>query len=172
MKNTKELVINKIETIKKFAVFSTLLGIAVLLPAFIHSQAITGPIVNATLFLATFFFSPHIAILLGLLPSLVALATGLLPAPFAPMIPFIMTGNSILILVFYYLKNKNFWLGILSASLVKFLFLFSTSSFVIGLLLKKELAKNVALMMSWPQLITAFLGGVIAYFVLKIRGKK
>ncbi|MDD5551972.1 MAG: iron hydrogenase [Candidatus Pacebacteria bacterium] len=172
MKITKELIINRTETIKKFAVFSTLLGIAVLLPALIHSQAITGPIVNATLFLATFLFSPHIAILIGLLPSLVALATGLLPAPLAPMIPFIMIGNTILILVFYYLKKKNFWLGVTLASLLKFLFLFSTSSLVIGLLLKKELAKNVALMMNWPQLITALFGGVIAYFVLKIRGKK
>lgn len=172
MKITKELIINRTETIKKFAVFSTLLGIAVLLPALIHSQAITGPIVNATLFLATFLFSPHIAILIGLLPSLVALATGLLPAPLAPMIPFIIIGNTILILVFYYLKKKNFWLGVTLASLLKFLFLFSTSSLVIGLLLKKELAKNVALMMNWPQLITALFGGVIAYFVLKIRGKK
>jgi hypothetical protein len=169
---TKGLIFSRIKEIKKLAIFSTLISVAILLPTLIHSQAITGPVVNATLFLATTLFSPHIAILIGLLPSLVALTTGLLPASLAPMILFIMTGNTILILVFYYFQKKNFWLGITLASLLKFLFLFSTSSLVIGLLLKKELAKNVALMMSWPQFLTALAGGVITYFILKIAGKK
>lgn len=159
------------ETIKKTAVFSILLVIAIGMPAIIRYQPITGSIVNATLFLATVIFAPKIAILIGILPSVVALSSGLLPASLAPMIPFIMIGNTILILTFYYLKKKNFWLGIGTASLLKFLFLFSTSSLVINLLLKKEVAKQVALMMSWPQLLTALAGGIIAYFLLKVARK-
>lgn len=168
MEKTESIIINRTKIAKKAVIFGVLIGIAVVVPAVIHIQAITGPIVNAVFFLAVFLFAPEVAILVGLLPSLVALAGGLLPAVLAPMIPFIMLGNAILILTFYYLKKRNFWLGVGVASLFKFLFLFSTSSVVINLLLNKEVAQKVALMMSWPQLLTALVGGGIAYFVLKI----
>jgi hypothetical protein len=72
-----------------------------------------------------------------------------------------------LILVFDYLRQKNYWLGITVSGFLKFLFLFGTSSIVVSLLLKKEIAAKVAAMMSWPQLFTAMAGGVIAYFILK-----
>ena len=105
--------------------------------------------------------------LVGLLPSLVALASGLLPASLAPMVPFIMVGNAILILTFNFFKKRNFWLSVGIASFLKFLFLFSTSSIVINLLLEKEVAQRAALMMSWPQLVTALVGGALACLVLK-----
>jgi len=38
---------------------------------------------------------------------------------------------------------------------------------VMNLILKKELALKVSTMMSWPQLLTALLGGLIAYLFLK-----
>jgi hypothetical protein len=171
MEKAEEISINKVEALKKTAIFSILLGIAIIMPAIVHQQMITGPIVNATLFLATFLLAPEIAIFVGLLPSIIALSSGLLPAPLAPMVPFIMISNSILILVFYYFKKKNFWIAIFIASILKFLFLYSTSFLVIDLLLKKELAKQVSLMMSWPQLLTALVGGTIAYILLKVLKK-
>ena len=167
----KSIVLIKSTAIRKTAIFSILIGVSILLPAFVHSQSVTGPIVNAILFLSTAVFAPEIAILAGLLPSLVALSSGLLPAPLAPIVPFIMISNTILILSFNYLKNKNFWLGVVGASILKFLFLFGTSTLVMNLLLKKELARQVSLMMSWPQFLTALAGGVIAYFLLKAARK-
>jgi len=83
------------------------------------------------------------------------------------MVPFIMMGNTILILVFGFFRKKNYWLGVVLASALKFLFLFATSSIVIDLLLKKEVAQKVAAMMSLPQFLTALAGGVIAYLILK-----
>lgn len=161
----------KILTIKKevfliLAQFAILLGIATIAP-FLKQQAITGSIVNATLFISTVILGSQGAILVGLIPSVISLSVGLLPAAFFPMVPFIMVGNSILILTFSYLRAKNYWLGIFISSVFKFIFLFSTSSLVINLLLKKEVASQVAIMMSWPQLFTAFSGGLIAYIVLK-----
>jgi len=38
---------------------------------------------------------------------------------------------------------------------------------VISLLLKKEVASQVSLMMSWPQLVTALAGGVLAWVFLR-----
>jgi hypothetical protein len=163
----------KVLTIKKgIAVvifqFVLLIGAASLIPAICHQQTITGPIVNAILFISTVILGIQGAILVGLVPSVIALSVGLLPAVLAPMVPFIMIGNAILIFAFGYLREKNFWLGVILASVLKFLFLFGTSSIVINLLLKKEVASKVAAMMSYPQLLTAIAGGFIAYIALKI----
>ena len=146
--------------------FVLLLGIATA-ASLTHSQFITGPIVNATLLIAVALLGMRDALLIGLIPSSIALAVGLLPPVLAPMIPFIIVGNAILVITFGYLRQRNYWLGLVSGSILKFAFLFGTSSIVISLLLNQSLASSVAVMMSWPQLVTALAGGVIAYGVLR-----
>lgn len=153
------------------AKFIALIGVATIVPLF-HQQMITGPIVNATLFVATIILGTQMGILVGLIPSIIALSVGTLPAPLAPMVPYIMVSNAILILTFEYLKNKNYWLAIIAASFLKFLFLFLTSSVVIGLLMKKELVESVTIMMSWHQLLTALMGGILASLFLNYDKKK
>ncbi|NIA02471.1 MAG: iron hydrogenase, partial [Nitrospirae bacterium] len=111
------------------------------------------------------------AILVGLIPSIIALSSGLLPPVLAPMIPFIMLSNAILIMTYTHLKKRNYWLNIAIAGTIKFLFLLATSSVVINLLLQKEIADTVALMMSWPQLVTALAGGIIAFPIIKLMKK-
>lgn len=161
---TKVLADRKVLT--KTLQFVTLIAIAVILPLF-HQQWMTGPLVNAIFFLSVVLLGTQNTILLTLFPSTIALSVGLLPAILAPVIPFIIISNVILVLVFSALKEKSFWLGIVLGSIFKFAFLWATSSLVINLLLKKELASVVVNMMSWPQLATALLGGVIAYMILK-----
>jgi riboflavin transporter len=145
--------------------FAALIGIATIVPLF-HQQMITGPIVNATLFAAAVILGTQMGIFVGLIPSIIALSVGTLPAPLAPMVPYIMLSNALLILAFNAFREKNYWLAIGVASVIKFVFLWAMSSVVIGLLMKKELAESVALMMSWPQLLTALLGGALAVVFL------
>jgi hypothetical protein len=83
------------------------------------------------------------------------------------MVPFIISANIIFVLVFKQFSKKNYWFGAVSASVLKFIFLVSTSYLVVDLLTKKEIAANVMSMMSWPQLLTALFGSVIAYLFLK-----
>ncbi|MFN3301720.1 MAG: ECF transporter S component, partial [Patescibacteria group bacterium] len=163
----KEVTLTKAEIAKKAAIFTLLIGIAILTPAIVHRQEITGPIINAILFLSTVLLSPELAMFIGLFPSIVALSSGLLPAVLAPMVPFIMTANAILVLIFSFLRKKSYWLGVVLAAFCKFLFLFSTSSIMMKLILKKELATKVAAMMGWTQLVTALAGGIIAFLILK-----
>ncbi|MFH1657084.1 MAG: ECF transporter S component [bacterium] len=166
MNNAKALTING-EKITTLIQFFGLLGIAVIVPLF-HQQTITGPIVNATLFVSTMLLGSQAGILIGLIPSVIALSVGLLPPPLAPMVPFIMIGNTILVLIFdTFFRSGNYWLGVIAAGFLKFVFLFSASSVVINLLLKKEIAQQVSMMMSWPQLITALAGGVLAFLFFK-----
>ncbi len=153
------------------AQFLILASLAVILPAFIHVQWLTGPIINAILFLAVSLLGLSSALFIGLFPSVMALSFGLLPLPLAPMVPFIMLSNAFLAVVFDALK-KNYWQGVIVASLVKFLFLYGSSLVILRLLLKKDLALKVTQILSWPQLLTALAGGIIAYGVLKFLRKK
>jgi hypothetical protein len=165
MNNIKVLAINRGKIIN-LSIFLVLIGIASIIPLF-HQQMITGPIVNATLFVSTLLLGAEAGIVVGLIPSVIALSAGLLPSILAPMIPFIMIGNTILILTFDALKNKNYWLAVVTSSFLKFIFLYATSSVVVNLLLKKDIAQQVVMMMSWPQLVTAIAGGILAYLFLK-----
>jgi hypothetical protein len=166
MVQTKALVLDKAKTISAIQ-FATLLGIATVAPLF-HQQWVTGPIVNAMFLIAVALLGTQTAIMLALLPSTIALAVGLLPAILAPMVPFIIISNVIFILGFDSFRSKNYWFGVVVGSILKFAFLWSTSFVVINLLLKKELASQVSAMMSWPQLVTALVGGVIAYLFLRV----
>jgi len=137
---------------------------AVLFPALLaHTPAnqwITGTIVNAILFLAVWRTGAVNAIFVAFLPSSIALLRGLLPAPMAALIPYIILSNIILVAVFYALK-KHPLTGVAAASAAKFLFLFAISSFLI------KTAGPLLFMMQWPQLFTALAGGLVAVGVIK-----
>jgi hypothetical protein len=157
----------------KFIVLLTLATAAPLVG--VHSQWITGPIVNMALILAVFLVGIRGALLIGILPSTIALGTGLLPAVLAPMIPFIIISNTLLILVIDWFrkaefKNK-FWVGLIFGAGTKYLFLFVTSGVVMSMLLNQALASKVAVIMSWPQFFTAVIGGALAYGALKFLRK-
>ena len=165
MQTTKALSFKK-EIAISLTKFVVILGIATFAPL-IGQQSITGPIVNAALIISTILLGVRGAILIAIIPSIVSLSVGLLPAVLAPMVPFIILSNMILVLVFDYIK-KNYWRGIVAASILKFLFLFSTSYLVVNLIAKSEIAQKAAAIMSWPQLLTALGGGIVAYIVLKV----
>ena len=150
-----------------------LASVAVFLPYLAPSQWITGPIVNAVLILTLLKFGLRNAISVAIAPSLVALSSGLLPVVLAPIVPFIIFGNMILILCVDWAyhsfkdKTKGYWTGVIVGATLKFLFLFLSINIISGLLIKQELVAKVAQMMSWPQFYTAVIGGVIAWGVLK-----
>ena len=152
--------------VKTIVSFLFLAGLSILIPAFFHIQFITGSIVNAILFLSVILIGRSNALLIGMIPSIIALSFGLLPVLLAPMVPFIMLSNAILIMVFSLLK-KNYWLGVLMASTAKFLFLYFSCSIIMDLILKKELALKISQILGWTQFATAILGGIIAFLILK-----
>jgi hypothetical protein len=165
MEKIKTLVIKK-EIILTLIQFVTLIGVAMIAPL-LKQQIITGSIINATLFIATILFGIKGAILVGFLPSLISLSVGLLPLPLMPMISFIIVGNAIMIITFGYLKEKNYWLGIILGAFFKFIFLLSSSMIIFNLFFPEKISTAIMTMMSWPQLLTALLGGLLAYVFSK-----
>lgn len=171
MTNTQTKVLAKVKW-ESIAWFAGLMAVVAFVPHYIHNQFITGPIVNAVLFTAAVVLGTGNAILIGLIPSVVALVSGLLPAPLAPMIPFIMISNAILIVVFSGLRKTNYWAGVLGGTLFKYAFLYLTSTIVVGLISNQSIAaKAAAQMLAWPQIVTAIIGGVIAFGVLKVSSR-
>ncbi len=167
----KEQTMEKVN-IRALTSFLGLAGVATVLPFFIHVQLLTGPIINAIFILALFLVGIRSALVICLMPSLMALSGGLLPAILAPVTPFIMIGNVILVLCvdrFYDWRPdaRGYWQGVVVGAILKFVFLYLSVSFITRLLIKQELAVKVAQMMSWPQFATAVAGGVIAWAILK-----
>jgi hypothetical protein len=153
-------------------IFLLFFGLIGGIPLFIHTQWLTGSLVNAFLILSCLMLGFRSALLLAFVPSVVALSTGLLPFVLAPMVPFIVLGNIILIFVFYLIPKENFFMTLVLASFLKFVFLYLTAHFVAQYFLTEMILSKVLLMMSWPQFATAILGGGIAYSVLKMSHKK
>jgi hypothetical protein len=155
------------------AQFLSLAAVITFLPFLIHIQWITGPIVNALLILILFIVGVRAALLMSLVPSIMALAGGLLPMALAPVIPFIMVGNAIYVLsidYFYRAAKKQlngYWIGVMIGSAFKYLFIWFNANLMIGLILHGSLGAAVAKMVAWPQFATALAGGAIAWGILK-----
>jgi hypothetical protein len=168
MENTKVQTLEKVNW-QSITWFTGLMAVAIVLPRFIHNQFVTGPIVNATLFLAAYYLGNGPAILVGLVPSVTALSAGLLPMPLAPMVPFIMISNAILIISFNWLRKMNFGIAAIVSSLAKYVFLYATAILVISKIMPQTLATKASLvMMAWPQLVTAGVGALIAFGIIKV----
>lgn len=165
MKNNFSVVAIKKESV---LMLGLLICIAVAAPILFKQQFISGTIVNASLIVGVYLLGSRDGLLISIIPSSFALATGLLPAALAPMIPFIIIGNAILVLTFNYLQKFNIWAGFIIGSVLKFIFLYATSTVVIGLLINSQIAPVVAQMMSWPQLVTALCGGIVACGIIKV----
>jgi len=162
------LAITKSKIEQKTAVFTGLLALSIFLPSIIHQQGITGPLINAILLVAAMVLSPSSALMIGLIPSVVALSRGLLPLPLAPMVPFIMLSNSVYVIVFSLLRKKSFAAAVVTASTAKFGLLYAVSQIILPTLLSGKFLTKAGMMMSWPQLMTALAGGIIAWLVARV----
>lgn len=172
MQYVKEQAATKVDT-AAIAQFLSLAAVATFLPFIIHIQWITGPIVNALLIIILFIVGLRAALIMALIPSVMALAGGLLPAILAPVVPFIMISNVIFILSvdYFYRSAKNqftgFWVGVGVGGLLKYLFIWFNANLMINLVLQKGMGVAVARIVSWPQFATALAGGVIAWAILR-----
>ncbi len=149
-------------------VLSTALLLICLAPALIHQQFVTGPIVNAALLVCAIIVGGPEAAVLGIIPSAIAVVRGTLPAILVPVVPFIAASNLLLVFAFASLYRFSAWGAMLVAALLKFGFLCLVSAFVVPSLVPQA-APVATLMLSWPQLVTALAGGLIALAVLRRR---
>jgi hypothetical protein len=143
---------------------AVLLALAAIFPMLRFPQLITGSVVNFVLLIACYVLGIAGGVTIGCLTPWIALIAGQMP--FVYMAPFIMIGNAIYVLCFGILgryRTAGMILGIAAGSLLKFLWL----SFAVRQLVKAP--PPLVQMMSIPQLITALIGGLIAFVVMKTK---
>lgn len=149
----------------KFVTYgAVLLALAAVFPLLRLPQYLTGSVVNFVLLIACHVLGILGGVVIGCLTPWIALMAGQMPFGFMP--PFIMIGNAILVIVFWIFKRyktTGMIVGLVLGAFLKYLFL----SFAVRYLVQAP-AKLVA-MMSTPQLVTALIGGALAFIVIKTK---
>jgi uncharacterized membrane protein len=159
---------------------AVLIAITVVLQALtlqLGNQFITGSIVNLMLILAV--------MTCGLATGLtVSAVTPVLPTllgfgPLWPIVPFIALGNMALVTLWHFIGNRNignniyiaYIMALVAGAVAKFLVLFfgvSRLAVPVLLSLPEPQATVISGLFSYPQLITASIGGVCAIILLPL----
>jgi len=126
-------------------------------------QYITGPVINAILYVAALFISPFSSVAVGIISPWTAFLFGI--TKFAPVIPVIMAGNVSLALVSGYLGRYQKHAGLAVAAVVKFLVMTAGVKYLVMTGTRVPAAVYAA--MTLTQLFTALIGAVLALIVLE-----
>ncbi|MBN2518585.1 MAG: hypothetical protein JXB14_07070 [Candidatus Altiarchaeota archaeon] len=144
--------------------------LAFFVPFFIgQPQLLVGTIVNAMLVISALELDTKRTIPVIFAPSLAVLARGLIFGPFTPflalMVPFIWASNALLVIIVKSLKNRrDYWISLGLAVVAKSGFLFLSALALISLSVLPVLFLTT---MGELQLVTAILGGVVAFSAIK-----
>lgn len=129
------------------------------------SMILIGSLVNACFLLAVLLIGLKPAVLLALVTPVAAYFQGMLP--FLPFVGPVALGNSLFVIVFY-MQRRHAVRALVAAALAKtaalyggFCFLFSLVAF------PEKITHMILFIMSWPQIVTAVLGGILAFVIAK-----
>ncbi|MGN1059499.1 MAG: ECF transporter S component [Clostridia bacterium] len=163
---------NKIRWITRTAIFLALL----VLLQFVTKplgQLVTGSVVNLLLAASAVLCGTAAGVVIALVSPFLAYFLGIGPA-FIQLLPFIALGNLTLVLTFSLLLKRSqtvaYWfMAIVSAALLKFIVLYlGVVQLALPLIpnIKSTQLTMLTAMFSWPQLITAAIGGLLAFLLV------
>ena len=145
-------------------------------------QFVTGSCVNAILAVTVLVAGLGSALTVALVSPILAFLLGIAPQPV--VVPAIMVGNAVFILVLQLLYKEKAIMRVtawIAAAVCKFAALYAIVVLLIcGVLsqallnagtLKPPMLQTLPTMFSWPQLITALIGGGIALLIVPILKK-
>lgn len=169
----------KVLWITQTAVLTALLIIMQAVTASFGNTIITGSIVNLILIVAAIIAGLSSGLTVAAISPVFAKFLGI--GPLWALIPFIITGNMVFVLIWYFLGNRNFgkpivayFIAGITAAVGKFLMLY-TGIVIIAipylLNLPEKQATIISGMFSIPQLFTALVGGAIAIVMLPLLKK-
>ncbi len=129
-----------------------------------NNSFIVGPLVNMCLLVAAITAGIGGGIAISVLTPFTSLIGNNAPiaAALLPFAPVIAVSNVILVLVFYFFYKKNKYIGVVCAAGLKFVFLFFSIRLFINIFDFSKFAEKLVTLFSWPQLITALIGGFVA----------
>lgn len=155
---------------KSMSIFAlTVYSLSLVIPlVFSSPQLITGTVINCLLFLSATRLSKKELFPLIVLPSLGAIAHGVLFGPQTVFLyyflPFIWIGNYVLLSTFIALRSKPYAIRVLCSSIAKYLIL----QLFAQLYFHSKIVPSVFVAsMGYIQLMTALLGGLLSYGIHK-----
>ena len=130
------------------------------------SNFIIGSLVNASLATASVMVGMWGGIIISVAAPVIAFMQQHIA--FVWLVPIVAGGNAALVLLYGWWYRKNKWTGIALSSVVKFVLLFAMVKTAVSVLVvPPPAAAMLTLMFSWPQLVTAVIGGIIAVPVIE-----
>ena len=162
--------------ITRTAVMTALLVTVQFLTASLGNQYVTGSAVNLLLAVSVLTCGPATGVTVAIISPICAFLAGVGPA-FPPLIPFISLGNLTYVVAWFLMGLLNkpgasgilskfaFFLSPVAAAVVKFLTLYSGVVLIAVpyvLDLSEKQSELFSLMFSYPQLLTALIGGAFA----------
>jgi len=174
----------KVRWITQTAVLLALLIAVQAATARLNNTYITGSIVNLLLVLSVTLCGLSSGIALAVISPLFAFLLGIGPA-MIQIVPCIMLGNAVLVIIWYFVGNLKigsvhsgstaaaylpFVIAWIAAAVIKFLVLYiSVAKVVLPMLMESTDPRfnKLSTMFSFPQLVTAGIGGFIAIFLIR-----
>lgn len=138
-------------------------------------QYITGSLVNCVLAVATLMGGVYCGIVVAIISPFCAFLLGIGPK-LIQVVPIIALGNIALVIVLHLLHRpkKPFWyqeLSVIPAALLKFVVLYLGITVLLPALGVTLPPKLVLMLSSYPQLVTAFIGGTVAMLLMPLLKK-
>lgn len=165
---------NNILWITRTAVLTALLIVMQTVTSAFGNTLVTGSIVNLILIISVMTCGLSTGLTVAVVSPMCAKLLGI--GPLWSLIPFIIAGNIILVIIWYFIGNSKIWkknfsyiIALVIAALSKFLILYlGIVQIAIPILLNlpKPQATIISNMFSIPQLFTALLGGILAIIAL------
>ncbi len=133
-----------------------------------NNNFIVGPLVNMCLLIATMTAGISGGITIAILSPFTSLINNNAPiaAALLPFAPIIALANIVFVFIFYILYNKNKYAGLAAAAVLKFGVLFMGIRLFLNLFDFPKFTKKLLELFSWPQLLTALIGGIVAIPVI------
>ena len=162
-------------TLKKLTVSALFIALLVLFQfsTSMMGQFVTGSLVNLTLIASVLIGGLSVGVVVAVLSPLFAFFLGIGPK-FLQLIPIIMLGNTVLVLLYGVLvkqpsQMKSWFAAIPIATIVKFAVLY-LGIVKLALPMIPALSETQKIAMgasfSWPQLVTAAIGGVLSFLIV------
>lgn len=132
------------------------------------SVFVVGSLVNAALIVAASTVGIAGGVFISMAAPVVAFLQGHLP-PLIPMIPIVAMGNALIVVVYGLLERRNPYAAVVLGAVVKAAFLFGAVQLFVRVAgVQPPIVKALSFSFSWPQLVTAVIGGTVAVQVLRL----
>ncbi|WIV11763.1 ECF transporter S component [Proteiniborus sp. MB09-C3] len=149
----------KVGTLTRAAI---LLAIALVFQFVKMGQLVTGSGINAVLIIAAQICGLPWAMAIGFITPFMAVVLGVQPPAMIIVVPFIIAGNILYGTIYSLLKRRSKIIGVIAAAFIKFGLLYSAVNFFL------TVNPPIKAALSFPQLLTALIGGSIALVVLQV----